>query len=64
MLVMTRRPRERIMIGDNIVVTIISVNGLQVKVAVDAPVDIPVHREEVYDDIKRAEREARGGKGG
>jgi len=62
MLVLTRQIGKRIMIGDDIVVTILSVSGQQVKVGVDAPKDIPVHREEIYDKtlIERAINEEKG----
>ena len=48
MLVMTRRIGEKIMIGSNITLTILSVHGNQVRIGVDAPRDVGVHREEVY----------------
>ena len=48
-LILTRRIKESIIIGDNeIRVTILSVDGIQVKLAIDAPKDVPVHREEIY----------------
>jgi carbon storage regulator len=50
-LVLTRRPGESIMIGDNIAITISGVHGNQVRVHVDAPRDIPVHRGEVYERV-------------
>ena len=51
MLVLTRKLGESIVIGDNIKVKIISVNGNQIKVGIDAPSGISVHREEVYNKI-------------
>lgn len=48
MLVMTRRIGEKIMIGSDITVTILGVQGNQVRVGVDAPRDVPVHREEIF----------------
>jgi carbon storage regulator len=51
MLILTRKIGESIMIGDNIVVNIISSNGSNIRVGVDAPREIPVHREEVYKRI-------------
>lgn len=47
MLVLTRRVNERIMIGDNIVVTVLEVRGDQVRLGIDAPRDVKVFREEV-----------------
>jgi carbon storage regulator len=56
MLVLTRRVDEAIMIGDDIKVTLISIRGAVVRIGIDAPKEIVVHREEVYKAIKR-ERE-------
>jgi carbon storage regulator len=52
MLVMTRRIGERIVIGSNITLTILSVHGNQVRVGVDAPREVAVHREEIYRRIE------------
>lgn len=52
MLVLTRRIGESIKIGDDITVTILGVNGLQVRVGIGAPTDIPIFREEVHMRIK------------
>ena len=52
MLVVTRRVGQAIKIGDDITVTEQEVNGKQVRIGVDAPRDVPVHREEVYERIK------------
>lgn len=57
MLILTRRVGERIMIGDDVVVTVIRVNGNQVQVGINAPADVDVHREEVYTRIKEERRE-------
>jgi len=46
-LILTRRPGETIMIGDDIAVTVLSVKGNQVRIGIAAPADMPVHREEV-----------------
>ena len=51
MLILTRRARERIMIGDDIVVQVLSVQNGHVKLGITAP-DMPVHREEIYEKIK------------
>jgi carbon storage regulator len=53
MLVVTRHIGERIMIGSDVVVTVLGVNGNQVRLGVEAPKDIPVHREEIFERIKR-----------
>jgi carbon storage regulator len=52
MLVMTRRIGERIVIGSNVTLTILSVQGNQVRVGIDAPRNIPVHRQEIYRRIE------------
>ncbi len=56
MLVLSRRPKEVIVIGDDIKVTIISVGRDQVRIGVEAPADVPVHRLEVYQAIQEANR--------
>jgi carbon storage regulator len=57
-LVLTRRPGESIMIGDDIVVTVLDVRGDVVRVGIKAPRSVQVHREEVYLELQRANREA------
>ena len=57
MLILTRRQRESLKIGDDVTITIIAVNHNQVRVGIDAPKNIAVHREEIYERI-RAERSA------
>lgn len=52
MLVLSRDLYEQIVIGDDIVVTVVGVRGTTVNLGIDAPRDIPVHRQEVYDTIK------------
>ena len=52
MLVLTRRPGERLVIGDDIVVTICGVRGDQVRLGFTAPNEVPVYRKEIYDRIK------------
>lgn len=53
MLVLSRKRDERIVIGGNIVITVIEVRGDKVRLGITAPVDVPVHRQEVYDAIQR-----------
>lgn len=55
MLILTRRPGERIMIGDNISVTVLSIKGCQARLGIEAPKDVKVHREEIFDQIKAEE---------
>lgn len=53
MLVLTRNAGETLYIGDDIKVTILSNNGNQVRIGIEAPKEIPVHREEIYQQIKQ-----------
>ena len=53
MLVLSRHRDESIMIGDNIVITIVDIRGDKVRLGIQAPTNVPVHREEVYEAIKR-----------
>ena len=57
MLVLTRKKNESVIIGDNIVVTIVDIRGDKVRMGIDAPTEIPVHRREVYEAIQREQRE-------
>mgnify|MGYP000884903615 CR=1 FL=1 len=54
MLVLTRKPHQEIVIGDDVVITVVQVNGDTVRLGVTAPRDTTVHRREVYDLILRA----------
>ncbi len=60
MLVLSRKLNQAIMIGDNVRIVVVSVDRDQVKLGIDAPREIPVHRSEVFDEIQRANREAAG----
>jgi carbon storage regulator len=53
MLVLSRHRDESIMIGDNIRITLVEIRGDKVRIGIDAPPEVPVHRQEVYDAIKR-----------
>ena len=52
MLILTRRVGETLIIGDNVKVTVLGVRGHQVRIGVDAPKDVSVHREEIYKRIQ------------
>jgi carbon storage regulator len=60
MLILTRRANEKLMVGDKITITVLGVNAGQVRIGVDAPKDIPVHREEIYERIKRGKKAGSG----
>ena len=60
MLVLSRHRDESIMIGDDVVITIVDIRGDKVRLGIDAPQDIPVHRQEVYEAIKRENQAAAG----
>ncbi|MBI3839621.1 MAG: carbon storage regulator CsrA [Planctomycetia bacterium] len=53
MLVLSRQRDESIMIGDNIVITIVDIRGDKVRLGINAPTEIPVHRQEIYEAIQR-----------
>jgi carbon storage regulator len=57
MLILTRRVGETLNIGDDVTVTVLSIKRNQVRIGVAAPKEIPVHREEIYERIKK-EKEA------
>jgi carbon storage regulator len=58
MLILTRRVGETVMIGDDVTVTVLGVKGNQVRIGVNAPRDVAVHREEIFERIKREEQES------
>ncbi|MGE3296084.1 MAG: carbon storage regulator CsrA [Porticoccaceae bacterium] len=61
MLILTRRVGETIVIGDDVTVTVLGVKGNQVRLGVNAPRDLPVHREEIYERIQQEHQAAAGG---
>lgn len=58
MLVLTRKPRQQIMIGDNIVVNVVEVQGENVRIAIDAPKDVKIFRGEIYRAIQEENQKA------
>jgi len=63
MLILTRRVGETLMIGDDVTVTVLGVKGNQVRIGVNAPKDVAVHREEIYDRINQEGGEANPNQG-
>ncbi|MNN55531.1 hypothetical protein D3C81_1704120 [compost metagenome] len=62
MLILTRRVGETIRINDDITVTVLGVNGMQVRLGIEAPSDVEVHRQEIYERIQaQKEQEVRHG---
>lgn len=60
MLVLSRKKSQKIMIGDDISIMVIAIQGDQVRLGIAAPKEIPVHRQEVYDAIKREQEQLKG----
>jgi carbon storage regulator len=61
MLVLSRQRDESIIIGDNIVITVVDIRGDKVRLGIDAPKEVPVHRREVYEAIQRERSQAEAG---
>jgi len=57
MLVITRKPGQRVLIGENIEIQIVDVQGEQVRIGIDAPKDISIVRKELLDEVKEVNRE-------
>jgi len=58
MLVLTRRAGESVMVGDEVVITVLEVRGEVIRLGIQAPRSVQVHREEVYRELQKANREA------
>ncbi len=59
MLILTRRVGETLMVGDDVTVTVLGVKGNQVRIGVNAPKDVSVHREEIYQRIQKEKEQDR-----
>lgn len=59
MLILTRRVGETLMVGDDVTVTVLGVKGNQVRIGVNAPKDVGVHREEIYQRIQKEKEDAK-----
>lgn len=60
MLILTRRVGEKLVIGDNVTVTVLGVKGHQVRIGIDAPRDVMVNREEIYQRIVKEQKMLKG----
>ena len=56
MLILTRRVQEALIVGDDVTITVLSVKGNQVRLGINAPRDVEVHREEVYHRVKNSNK--------
>ena len=63
MLVLSRKKSESIVINDNIVVTVVDIRGDKVRLGIEAPKEVTVHRSEVYEAIKRSEKPGKARQG-
>jgi len=61
MLVLSRKSHEQIMLGDDIIITIVDIRGEKARIGVDAPKDLPVHRMEIYEMLQRESEKASQG---
>ena len=59
MLILTRRVGETVMVGNDVTVTIVGVKGSQIRIGINAPKDVTVHREEIYERIRREQHPVR-----
>lgn len=62
MLILTRRAGETVMIGSDVTITVLGVKGNQVRIGINAPKDVAVHREEIYERIQNEQSAQEGGK--
>lgn len=60
MLILTRRVGEAILIGDDVTITVLGVKGNQIRIGIDAPKDLAVHREEIYEKIRKEKEKDQG----
>jgi carbon storage regulator len=59
MLILSRKRNEKIKIGDDTEITVVDIRGDQVQIGIDAPRSVPVHRHEIYEEIKAGEKSPR-----
>lgn len=58
MLVLSRRPQQSLLIGHDVVVTVLEVNGDTVRIGIKAPADVDIHREEIYRELQKANQDS------
>jgi carbon storage regulator len=59
MLILTRRVGETVIVGNDVAVTIVAVKGNQIRIGISAPKNVPIHREEIYERIRREQQPIR-----